>query len=65
MPAILSRVLSEEIGRQKKWGETIDHEVNEKYRTDRDGIIQEIKEFMENNDIKYRQDFFFDGYHSV
>ena len=59
MNAVLERVLSEELGRQAVWM------VDDKkmgFPTDtREEVVKEIKEFMKQNDIKIREDFYLDG----
>lgn len=57
--AILSRVLSEEIGRQEKW--KIKDSNNGFDTTDRDEAIQEIKNFMVENNIEIRTDYYLEG----
>lgn len=52
MKSILSRVLSEEIAHQENWKHEEHGNVN------RDRIISEIKNFMEENGIEFRQDFY-------
>ena len=52
MKSILSRVLSEEIAHQENWKDEEHGNVN------RDRIISEIKNFMEENGIEFRQDFY-------
>ena len=56
MKSILSRVLSQEIGNQKRWA----REEQEKYgiSSDREYIIDRIKAFMEENEIEIRPDYF-------
>jgi hypothetical protein len=60
--AILSRVLSEEIGRQEKWkNKDMDNGFN---TTDRDEAVAELQQFMRDNDIEFRTDYYFDGLNS-
>lgn len=57
MISILSRVLSQEIGNQKRWA----REEQEKYgiySADREYTIDKIKAFMEENKIEIRPDYF-------
>ena len=56
MISILSRVLSQEIGNQKRWA----REEQEKYgiSSDREYTIDKIKAFMEENEIEIRPDYF-------
>ena len=63
---ILSKVLSEELGRQEHWDQN-DKKYNHKYPEgfDRQAIINDIKEFMTENNIKFRSDYFSDGYNSI
>lgn len=58
MKGILGRVLSEEIAHQYNWQKD-DIERFGDDRTGRDKIIEEIKQFMKDNDIEFREDFFF------
>lgn len=56
MNAILERVLSEEIAKQEMQSKK---DIANGFPP-RDNIIKEIKDFMEENDIKFRQDFYLD-----
>ena len=55
--SILSRALSEEIARQKKWKEE-DIKQFGKCITNRDDIIKDIKSFMVENEIEFRTDYY-------
>lgn len=59
MNSILSRVLSEELGRQAKW--KIKDSDNGFDTTDRDEAIQDIKNFMSENNIEVRTDYYLEG----
>ena len=60
MNGLLERVLSEELGRQTAWRQ---QDTDRGFDTaDREKVMQEIRDFMKENDIKYRDDFFTDGY---
>lgn len=59
MNAILSRILSEELGNQEKW--KIKDSNNGFDTTDRDEAIQEIKNFMIENNIELRTDYYLEG----
>ena len=61
MNAVLERVLSEELGRQSVW--LADDKADGRDTKTRTGIIEEIKNFMDQEGIKFRQDFFEDGVH--
>lgn len=52
MKSILSRVLSEEIAHQENWKD------EEPGNVTRDRVISEIKNFMEENGIEFRQDYY-------
>lgn len=56
MNAILERVLSEEIAKQEMQSKK---DIANGFPS-RDNIIKEIKDFMKENDIKFRQDFYLD-----
>ena len=56
MNAILERVLSEEIAKQEMQSKKDIANGS----PSRDNIIKEIKDFMKENDIKFRQDFYLD-----
>lgn len=57
--AILSRVLSEEIGRQEKWkNKDMDNGFD---TTDRDEAVAELQQFMRDNNIEFRTDYYLDG----
>ena len=59
MKGILGRVLSQEIAHQENWKkDDIERFGND--GTNRDMIIQQIKDFMEENEIQFREDFYFD-----
>ena len=60
MKSILSRVLSEEIAHQEQW-EKQDIKNFGKSMTDRKGIVKEIKDFMNDNDIKFNDYFYFNA----
>lgn len=55
MKSILSRVLSQEIGNQKRWAK---QEQDRGVYTDREHTIDKIKKFMEENNIEIRPDYF-------
>lgn len=59
MKSILGRVLSQEIAHQENWKADDIRRFGED-RVDRDEIIQQIKDFMEENGIQFREDFYFD-----
>lgn len=56
MQGILSRVLSQEIAKQEIWNK---EDIANGFPT-REGTIQEIKDFMEENNIKFRKDFYYE-----
>lgn len=56
MNAILERILSEEIAKQEMCSKK---DIANGFPS-RDNIIKEIKDFMEENNIKFRQDFYLD-----
>ncbi len=56
MNAILERILSEEIAKQEMQSK---EDITNGFSS-RDNIIKEIKDFMKENDIKFRQDFYLD-----
>ena len=58
--AILSRILSEEIAHQEQWKKS-DIERFGECKTDRDGIIVELKQFMKDNDIPFSYDHYFNA----
>ena len=55
MKSILSRVLSDEIRNQKKWQEDERKMGFSDYYINRDYNIKKIIEFMEENDIVFRE----------
>lgn len=57
MECILSRVLSEEIGRQLRWADKEEKEFGTD-RSDREENAKLIRKFMEENNIEFREDFF-------
>lgn len=60
MRSILSRVLSQEIGHQEKWK----NEEEDKYgycNADRDNYVKEIQQFMQDNNIEFRTDFYLEA----
>ena len=60
MRSILSRVLSQEIGHQEKWK----NEEEDKYGRcmgDRDEYVEEIRQFMKENNIEFRADFYLEA----
>lgn len=61
MNGILSRVLSQEIAHQEIWQQ---QEVERfgKEMTGRNNIIKEIQNFMIENDIPFRNDFYLDEF---
>lgn len=59
MKGILGRVLSQEIAHQENWKKD-DIERFGEDKVARDDIINKIKEFMKENDIEFREDFYFD-----
>lgn len=60
--AILSRVLSEELGRQEKWkNQDTDNGFD---TTDRDEAVTELQQFMRDNNIEFRTDYYFEGRNS-
>ena len=58
MTVILSRILSEEVAHQELWKKS-DIERFGECTTDRDGIIEEIKQFMDDNGIPFNYDSYF------
>lgn len=61
MSAILVRVLSEELGRQRAWRE---NDIEEGFDgSDRDEVIEEIKTFMKENSIDINSSYALDGYY--
>lgn len=52
MRSILSRVLTEEVAQQETWKKK---ELEDGFDSDRDGIIDEIRQFMTDNDIPVYQ----------
>lgn len=60
MKQILSRVLSEEVGRQEKWQDD-DMERFGRDVSGRDNVISAIREFMTKEGIEFRDDFYMDG----
>jgi len=60
MSAILVRVLSEELGRQKAWREQdISNGFENAYRNN---VMKEIEDFMKENDIEINSSYVYDGY---
>ena len=59
--SVLTRVLSEELGRQAQWLE--DDKKMGFDITPRTKVIDELHKFMEENDIKVRDDYYFDAFH--
>ena len=57
MRSILSRVLSEELAQQKLWQQK-ELEQFGIDPADRNTTISKIQQFMEDNDIEFRQDFY-------
>lgn len=57
MRSILSRVLSEEIGRQQHWADLEEKEFGTD-RSDREDNAKRIREFMDKNGIEFREDFY-------
>lgn len=57
MRSILSRVLSEEIGKQQHWADLEEKELGAD-RSDREDNAKRIREFMDKNDIEFRKDFY-------
>lgn len=60
MKAILSRLLSQDLAHQEIWGEEDAKMFGE--HMNRKGIIQEIKQYMEKEDIKFSQDWYMKVY---
>lgn len=56
MNAILGRVLSQELAKQEVWGK---QDIANGF-PGRDDVIKEIKDFMEENNIKFRKDFYYE-----
>ena len=59
MRGILSRVLSEELANQVYWSQKELDEFDIPM-VDRESNIKNIKKFMQDNDIEYRSDFYYD-----
>ena len=59
MKSILGRVLSQEIAHQENWKADDIRRFGED-RVDRDEIIAQVKDFMKENGIQFREDFYFD-----
>lgn len=57
MKSILSRVLSEEIGKQQKWADREEKEYGLD-RANREDNVKRIQQFMKDNDIQFREDFY-------
>lgn len=57
MKCILSRVLSEEVGRQEHWAD-LEEEKFGFDRSDREDTVEKIKTFMVENGIDFREDFY-------
>ncbi len=56
MNAILERVLSQEIAHQEQWSKEDVAMFGE--HMNRDKQIQEIKQFMQDNDIRFNQEWY-------
>ena len=61
MRGLLERVLSEELGRQAAWLQQ--DEENLIFIGNRENVMQEIKDFMKENDIRFRDDFYINAYY--
>lgn len=59
MKGILARVLSQELAHQENW-QADDMKRFGKDKMDRGYIIQEVKSFMEENGIQFREDFYWE-----
>ena len=59
MKSILGRVLSQEIAHQENWKADDIRRFGED-KVNRDEIIAQVKDFMEENGIQFREDFYFD-----
>lgn len=57
MKSILSRVLSQEIAHQEIWAEKELKRFGEP-KINREEINKEIRQFMKDNNIEFRQDFY-------
>lgn len=57
MRSILSRVLSEEIGKQQHWADLEEKELGTD-RSARENNAKRIREFMDNTGIEFREDFY-------
>lgn len=57
MKGILSRVLSEEIAKQQKWADREERDFGMD-RSNREDNVKRIQEFMDKNEIKFREDFY-------
>ena len=53
--SVLSRVLSQEIALQEKWKE---NDIKMLGNSERDKVISEILNFMKNENIEFRNDFY-------
>lgn len=60
MNSILSRVLSEEIGRQLRWADKEEKEFGMD-RSNREDNAKRIKKFMDENEIDFREDFYLEA----
>ncbi len=62
MKSIFSRCLSTEIGKQEKWK---NRDEDRGFNTsDRDKLVAEIRQFMQENNIEFRTDYYLDGRYS-
>lgn len=59
LKSVFSRVLSEEIGKQEKWKNN--DEDNGFDASHRDEVVKEIQQFMRDNEIDFRTDYYFEG----
>lgn len=55
---VLSRVLSEELAHQENWKKD-DASKHHAGVIDRDSIMEEIRTYMKENDIPFRDDFYY------
>lgn len=59
MKSIFSRLLSTEIGKQEKWK---NRDEDRGFDTsDRDKVVAEIQQFMKDNQIEFRTDYYLEG----
>lgn len=62
MKSVLSRVFSQEIGKQEKWKN--EDEERGFDASDRYEVVADIQDFMRDNQIEFRVDYYWDGRNS-